>query len=192
MATSPEKRLFQSYWDDGILDLVVGVAVVLIGIGYVLDRPVAEIVVVPLGVVAWMILRARLVEPRSGYVKLSASRRERSGRELAATVGVGTGLLIFFILVGLEARKGNVDLAGWVDGLPALLIALPVLIAGALIRAWRFSLYAALFVVAGVGGVLTGSGPGLPLVVGGGVMGVSGAALLARFLSAARRFQEAE
>lgn len=192
MAISPEKKLFQAYWDDGILDLVVGVAVVVIGVGYLVEQILAEIVVVPLGLVAWMILRARIVEPRAGYVKLSRSRRERSGRELAATVGVGMGMLIFFVTLGLGLRGGDLDLARWVAGLPAALIALPVLIAGALIRARRFALYAAVFVLAAVVGVWMDFGPGAPLMVGGAVMGVVGAALLARFLAESRAFQEVE
>ncbi len=192
MANSPEGRLFQIYWDDGILDLVGGVAVLLIGVGYLLEEIFAEIIVVPLGIVAWMILRARIVEPRAGYVKLSRSRRERSGRELAATVGVGTGLLILFVALGLKVRAGDADLARWVDGLPALLIALSMLMAGALIRARRFSVYAAVFVLGAVAGVVMGFGPGAPLMVGGAVMGVAGATLLARFLAGARAFQQAE
>ena len=192
MVNSLEQKLFQRYWDDGIVDLVGGVAVLFIGVGYLMEQVLAEIVVVPLGVVAWMILRARIVEPRAGYVKLSRSRRERSGRELAATVGVGTGMLILFLVLGLKVRGGDADLARWVDGLPALLMALPVLMAGALIRARRFAVYAAVFVLGAVSGVQMGFGPGAPLMVGGTVMGVVGATLLARFLAGARAFQQTE
>jgi hypothetical protein len=192
MVNSLEQKLFQRYWDDGIVDLVGGVAVLFIGVGYLMEQVLAEIVVVPLGVVAWMVLRARIVEPRAGYVKLSRSRRERSGRELAATVGVGTGMLILFVALGVKVRSGDADLGRWVDGLPALLVALPVLMAGALIRARRFSVYAAVFVLGAVSGVQMGFGPGAPLMVGGTVMGVVGATLLARFLAGARAFQQTE
>jgi hypothetical protein len=192
MSASPERRLFQAYWDDGTLDLVVGAAVALIGVGYVVEQLLAEIVVVPLGIVAWMVLRARVVEPRAGYVKLSRSRRERSTRELAATVGVGIGMMVFCAALALKLRTGDADLARWVGGLPALLVALPVLIAGALIRAPRFSAYAAAFVLGAVACVPTGFGPGVPLMVGGAVMGAVGATLLARFLAGARAFREAE
>jgi hypothetical protein len=192
MADSPEGRLFQAYWDDGLLDLVGGVAVLLIGVGYLIEQILAEILVVPLGLAAWMILRARIVEPRAGYVKLSQSRRERSGRELAATVGVGIGMLVLCAVLVLKVRGGDVDLARWVDGLPALLIALPVLVAGALIRARRFSVYAAVFVLGAVSSVLMGFAPGAPLMVGGAVVGAVGATLLARFLAGARAFRQAE
>lgn len=192
MANSPEERLFQAYWDDGILDLVGGVAVLLIGVGYLMEQVLVEIAVAPFGVVAWTILRARIVEPRAGYVKLSRSRRERSSRELAATVGVGMGMLILFVVLGVKVRVGNADLARWVDGLPALLIALPALLTGALIRARRFSVYAAVFVLGAVSSVLMGFGPGVPLMVGGTGMGAVGATLLARFLAGARAYRQAE
>ena len=42
MANSPEGRLFQAYWDDGILDLVGGGAVLFIGVGYVMEQILAD------------------------------------------------------------------------------------------------------------------------------------------------------
>lgn len=192
MSDSPERRLFQAQWDDGSLDLVAGVAVLLVGVGYLIEQVLTEVVVVPLAFVAWMALRARIVEPRAGYVKLSRSRRKRAGRELVGTASVGAGILVLFVALGLQVGGADVDLANWVDGLPALLIALPVLIGGALIRARRFSVYSAVFVVGAVWAVLMGFGPGTPLVIGGAVMAVAGATLLTRFLAGARAFQHAE
>jgi hypothetical protein len=192
MADSPERRLFQAQWDDGSLDLVGGVAVLLIGVGYLVEQVLAEVVVVPLALVAWMALRARVIEPRAGHVTLSRPRRERSGRELAGTAGAGAGILVLFVVLALQAGGGDLDLAGWVDGLPALLVALPVVIGGALIRARRFAVYAAVLLFGAVAAVVTGVDPGVPLVVGGAVMAVAGAMLLARFLASTRALEHAE
>jgi len=189
MRQSPEARLFASFWDDGTLDLLTGGAVVLIGVGYVFDAPLVEVIVLPLALAVWAILRKRVVEPRTGYVEFTRERRTRTGRGLLAALAVGAGLLALTLVVALQVRDWPADVRGFVDAVPALLIALGAVVAAGLTGAWRFGLYAGLLAAAGLGTVLFGTGPGLPLVVGGLVAWGTGAVLLARFLSASRRYQ---
>ena len=93
MRQSSEARLFASFWDDGTLDLLTGGAVVLIGLGYVFDAPLVEVVVLPLALTVWAIVRKRVVEPRTGYVEFTRERRARTGRGLLAALALGAGLL---------------------------------------------------------------------------------------------------
>ncbi len=192
MKRSPETRLFSSYWDDGTLDLLIGAAIVLLGVGYVFDLPLVEVVILPLALVMWPILRRRLVEPRAGYVEFARARQARVTWELRGTVALGVGLLVLALAAVLGTRSGALDLSRSVDALPAILVALGAGVTGGLIRAWRFAAYALVLAGAGVGAVLADTGPGLPLVVGGIVMWGWGAVLLVRFLTASRRFQESE
>jgi len=191
MRRSPETRLFSSFWDDGVLDLVAGAGVALIGLGYLFEQYLVVAVVVPLGLTAWLVLRKRLVEPRAGYVEFSRGRRERLGRELLGAVALGGGLLALLLLL-LFMRDRVANLGGLDAAVPALLLALMAAVTAGLTRAWRFAAYATLFAVAGIGTVLMAAGPWLPLLIGGVVVWVTGAVLLARFLAASRRFLEAE
>jgi predicted small integral membrane protein len=189
MSRSPEARLFRSSWDDGTLDLVAGGVVVAIGVGYLVEFFLLQVVVIPLAFVVWFALRRRIVEPRAGYVELSRSRRDRSRVELVWAACAGLGLLA---LVGFVAvRAGGTDsLRNDVDALPSVLVGLAALVASALTRALRFAGYGVFLVLAGVGTVLADTGPGLPIAAGGVVVLVAGGVLLARFLTESRRYRE--
>ncbi|MEJ2068973.1 MAG: hypothetical protein P8X58_00965 [Syntrophobacterales bacterium] len=192
MMRSPEVRLFQAYWDDGTLDLLAGGAVVLMGVGYMLELFLAEVIVLPLALAVWAVLRKWLVEPRAGYVEFSRRRRERTRHELLATVAVGAGVLVLFLALVVLVRGGTAVLGAYVDALPALLLALLAAVTGMLTRAWRFAVYAGVLAVAGAGTVVAGTGPGLALVVGGLIVWGVGMVLLVRFLAASRRFEASE
>ncbi len=184
MLRTPEQRLYQASWSDGSLDLVGGVGTMVIGVGYVTDVVVATALVPPLAFTAWLLLRARVVRPRAGRAEPRRARRRRSRRELTWTVGVGVTLLVLAAIAGSVLGSATPSTA--VDGLPALLMALLALAAGALTRSPRFAWYAAALVAAGVVTVLLGTGAGMPLIVGGAVATVAGGILLAAFLADTR------
>lgn len=192
MVRSPETRLFQAFWGDGTLDLLGGGALVLIGVGYMLELFVAEVIVVPLAMAMWLVLRKRLVEPRAGYVEFSRGRRERARHELLGTVVVGVGALALVVALVVLARGGVAVGGAYVDALPAVLVALLAAVTSALTRAWRFVGYAGVLVVAGMATVVAGTGPGPALVVSGLIVWGVGLVLLVRFLAASRRFEASE
>jgi len=188
MGTSPETRLFQAYWDDGTLDLVGGVAVVLIGLTFVFEQLVFMGAVVPLGLATWWGIRRQVVEPRAGYVAFARTRRERSERELVGTIMTGLGVLTM-VAFGAVRMRGGVP-AEVVAGLPALLLAVGAGLTCGLTRSGRFGLYALVFVAAAVVTVVLGMDPGWPLVVTGVILWAAGALLFGRFLADSRRFEE--
>lgn len=190
MDRSPETRLFRQYWQDGALDLVAGGAVLLIGVGYMFEQMLAEVVVLPLAFAAWFILRRQVVAPRAGYVEFTLRRRERSGLELAGAVAAGVGVLALFVALAIGIRSGPQTPTDMVDAVPALLVALAALASAGLTRSWRFAAYAVLIAAAGAVAVALGTGPGMPLLVGGLAVAGTGAVLLARFVAGSRRFEE--
>lgn len=192
MVRSPETRLFQAFWDDGTLDLLGGGAVVLMGVGYMLELFLAEVIVLPLAMAMWLVLRKWVVEPRAGYVEFSRRRRERARHELATTVAVGVGALALVLALVVLVRRGGAMGGAYVDALPALLVALLAAVTSALTRAWRFMGYAGVLTVAGMATVVAGTGPGLALVVGGLIIWGVGLVLLVRFFAASRRFEASE
>ena len=87
MEKTLEGRLFRRYWDDGLLDLLVGVGVLLIGIGWVCDQVALAAFTPALLVPLWRPLRARLVEPRLGAVEFADKRVRRQRRHALGLVG---------------------------------------------------------------------------------------------------------
>ncbi len=184
---TPESRLFQASWSDGSIDLVGGLALVVIGLGYLTDLVIATALAPPLAFTAWWLLRTRVVEPRAGHAEPRADRRERSTRELGLTVAVGVAALVLALTGVLAVRADVLPGTDLVDGLPAALTAVLTLAAAALTRSLRFVWYAALLAVGAVLTVALGTGPGLPLMVGGGVAAVTGAVLLGTLLARTER-----
>lgn len=190
MKQTAETRLFRAYWGDGALDLIAGVGVALIGVGYLFEQMLAPVVVVPLAFAAWFILRSKVVEPRAGYVEFARRRRQRSAREAAGAVAAGLGVLALVgaIVAGLGGGASTVD--QWVDALPAFLVAVAALVAAGLTRSVRFAAYAALLAAAGAAAVAVETGPAIPFLVGGSIVFVTGAVLLARFVAESRSYRE--
>ena len=69
-----ERKAFRSFWNDGLLDLMVGLVILLIGISWWQDIAVMGAIFPAVCASMWYPLRRRLVEPRMGYVEFSGSR----------------------------------------------------------------------------------------------------------------------
>lgn len=187
-----ERDLFRSYWDDGLLDLLAGMALLLTGAGWQSEIGALAVIQAPLWIVLWRPLRRLVVEPRAGFVRFSLARRKRNTRGLAETVALGVGLFAVVVLAALVVReRGSLPaLAQAVDGLPAVLVAVVAVLAGLLTGARRFHAYALGLVVGAAVTVVFALGPAFPLVVVALVVIATGVILLGRFLLAARAFRE--
>ena len=81
--TRLEDNLFRSYWDDGILDLVCGIALIFVcvtwffGAAYLIGGSLVPLVYL------WFALRRWIVEPRAGFVEFSRRRKSGNLRGLA-------------------------------------------------------------------------------------------------------------
>lgn len=191
MNSSPslESGLFRSYWDDGLLDLLFGLALLTIGLSWNVLGAFATLSA-PLWITLWIPLRHRLVEPRAGYVRFSISRQRHNRRQLGLTLAFGLGCLVVvvFSLFVMRKRGFGAPTTEWVAGLPAFLVALGSALGGVLTRASRFFLYAVVLLLCAVFGVLAGQGPEASLLAGGIVILLSALFLVTRFLRASRAF----
>jgi len=189
--TLTEPDLFRSYWDDGLLDLLFGLALLLTGIGWDTALGPLAVVQVPFWFVLWSPLRRRFVEPRVGFVRFSVARRTRNARGLWSTFALGVGTLALTILVAVTVRgagAGN-ELARLIPGLPAVLVAVGAILAGVLTRARRFHAYGLTLIAGAAVSVSLGLGPAPPLVLGGLVAACVGATLLTRFVRASNLYE---
>lgn len=177
-----EAKVFRAYWQDGLLDLVAGSTVVLIGFGWIAGLWISGIVVPPVALVAWPILRRRITEPRLGAVRFGPERRSRMRHGLVAVCSLGV-VLAGFVFPRLVLDRSPSELLRWLaPGIPALILAALALSASEALRIARFALYGAAFVVAALGAAALDVDPGWPMAAGGALMIASGARLLVRFL----------
>ena len=191
-ATLTESELFSVYWDDGLLDLLCGLALLATGCGWLIGLGPFAVVQAPLWVVLWTPLRQSLIEPRSGYVEFSRAHRQRTEHELGWAFGLGIAVFVLVALIGVGVRSGQLrlDSPDLVAGLPAALIGVAAVLAALLTGARRFYAYAVVLLVCAAVTGAAGWSPAVPITVAGFVVTVSGAILVVRFIRSRRRFRE--
>ena len=185
-ATPLENALFAQRFDDGLLDVFVGLGLVLIGASWLAD-------LIPLGAIApallipfWNKTRASVVEPRMASVQFGANRDTATRRNLTRWFLFGAGVLMAEIAIFFYSRETNAPLfSGFnsvIAGVPTMLIGIGLL-AGLMVGAWRFVGYAVAAVTIGFGGAALGvDTPGLLIGAAGLVVLIGGAVLMMRFL----------
>jgi len=190
--TLTESGLFSVYWDDGLLDLVCGLALLAMGCGWLIGLGAFAVIQAPLWTVLWAPLRQRVIEPRAGYVEFSRAQRQRTGHGLRLALGLGIAVFVLAALIGVGVRSGQLrlDSPDLVAGLPAALIAVAAVLAALLTGARRFYAYAVVLMAGAAATSAAGWSPALPITVAGIVVSVSGAILVVRFIRSSRRFQE--
>ena len=178
-----ETRLFRRYWDDGLLDLLAGIGVVIVGVSWAVDLVAVGAVAPALLAVFWGPLRRALVEPRTGHVEFSDARVGRSRQLIVGSAVVGLVMLALFVGLYVLVRSRSVALLSLVSpGIPAFLLALLMAMAGWGLGLPRFLGYAGILSVGGFGVALVDAEPEFALLAGGLVILLSGAWRFARFL----------
>jgi len=188
-----EAELFRSYWDDGLLDLLAGSALLVTGVGWAIGLGPLAVIQAPLWVALWIPLRGRLVEPRAGYVEFSRCRQADTRRAMRQALGDGVrALAAVALLVYLVRQGGGASLREVIPGLPAVLVAAAAVVAGALTSARRFHWYAVVLVLGAVAAVVLHLGPAAPLVVASLVVIGTGLVMIVRFVRGSREFLDGD
>ena len=104
-----EQRIFRSYWQDGLLDLLVGVSAVLIGGCWLSGVSVLSLGVPIVTIFFWIWIRRRVTEPTLGHVVFSPKRQHDLKHGLIAILALG-------LVVG-----GNLITRIWRHGEPSSL-----------------------------------------------------------------------
>jgi hypothetical protein len=142
---------------------------------------------VPVLLVAWTLLRRRVVEPRTGRARFSQDRREKEKEGTRGAALIGVAILLFFLVLGVfQTRQGGGlgSLArDWIAALPTALLALMALLAAAMTGLTRFIGYAALLLATGTLGTAAGLEPGPQIMIAGAAITLVGLIIFFRFLS---------
>lgn len=182
--TKLESKAFRSFWDDGLLDLMLGLVVLVTGLTWWQGVPVFGAVFPGVCVAMWRPLRVHIVEPRMGYVEFSGERElhERTFRHGLVAFFVGTilfGLMMYLIW----NRKGLPAPREWIAGFPLLLLAIPAALFALFTDCHRFLAFAATMLASGVFVALLGRHPHEAMLVIGPLLALTGAIRLGSFIA---------
>lgn len=183
-----ERKAYTSRWEDGLLDLFVGLAVTLVGIAWLTPwgglGGIAPVLLVPI----WAPARRRWIEPRAGHVVFGAARRRREqmGAVGLAALGAATLALGVLAFVAWNRAGGQTDLVlrTVIPALPGVLIGAGGVLAGLGFQAPRLITYGLLSVALAAAFTYAGLEPGVYLAVTGLAVTVAGAVRLAGWLRA--------
>ncbi len=176
-------RIVRIFWNDGLLDLMAGLGVSLMGCAWLCDM-------VPLGAVApaivipfWTVMRARITQPRLGFVEFSDAQQSRNKVFLITSIALGVVIFVVAVSVYLAVSGARVDAGVGIAALPAIIVALMALMTAAITSLNRFILYAAFLVTGGITVSWLDADPGWSLLAGGLATVLGGGIALSRFIS---------
>jgi hypothetical protein len=200
-----ERKAFRATFQDGLLDMFIGVAVVAFAVIPLLEGLGdfwSAVAFLPIYGMAWLGFRAAkrgLTLPRMGAIRPGPARRERVRKTMAA-IAVAIGVVAVLGLAVIALQQGGAALADWL--FPALLglLALTVFsVAAHLLDLPRLYAYGVLVgLAAPVGEILYrragASHHGWPITfaIAGGTIFVAGVVMLLRFLRAYPVVREGE
>jgi hypothetical protein len=187
-----DRQLYGAYWDDGLLDLICGMVLVVMGIlwwfnvTYLISFPI--VLAPPL----WFSLRRAIVEPRAGFVEFSRKRKRRNLKWIVAGYVIFTAMACLAVSGGayLYKSEGGDFVGSFINGVPGALTAILAFFAGWLTMARRFHVYALVLIVSGVITAVTQWTPAVPLLCTGVVVQAMGTKLLYNFRRNADAFEQ--
>jgi hypothetical protein len=181
-----EDATYFARFDDGLLDLFIGISLLWIGASWLWFEDLAAFagLLPALSATPFATWRSRFLSDRGGYVRFSESRRGWERRNLGFFLGFGTavaGLVVVLAVVGETGR----DVTKWVaPGVIALIVGAMVGLVAAVSRLPRLAWYTLLLVLGGLGAAALHTNPGAPLLLSGLVITGWGAVLVSRYLKA--------
>jgi hypothetical protein len=186
MTTPLTRKLYRRSFDDGWLDVLVGLGLTLIGLAWLADQIVLGALVPAVLAPFWTIGRRALVEPRLASPQFGTAQQAETRRALTGWVIFGAGVGLTELAFLFFVNRGGTGLAGLDDlavGIPALLVGVG-LFAGLILGAKRFAAYGVFAIGLGLTGAWAGvEQPGLLILLSGGLVLACGGALLARFMA---------
>ena len=175
-----QQRTYQSYHQDGLIDIIIGLAMIGFGLMLAFDSSVFMFMSW-MPIIFYVPFKNRITVPRIGYVKFSSSN-------LRLAMALGTGLLVMLFIVGLYlfAVSDNISFQVrewlgqylWLGGLVAVCFLGTALLTGIT----RFYAYAGLILLIFSVGTWLAIQPFFIVITSGLLIEITGVWLLVRFL----------
>ena len=181
-----EDATYFARFDDGLLDLFLGVSLLWIGASWMWFEDLAGFAGLLPALLAtpFATWRSGFLRDRGGYVQFSHARRRWERRNLGFFLGIGTAVAGLTLLLAVVGRPGR-DVAQWLaPGVISLIVAAMVGLLAAVSRLPRLAWYTLPLVLGGLGAAALDTNPGAPLLLSGLVITGWGAVLVNRYLVA--------
>lgn len=179
------RALYRRSFDDGWLDTLTGLGLVLIGLAWLADQIVLGALAPAVLAPFWTIGRRGLIEPRLASPQFGSAQQAETRRSLTGWLIFGAGVGLTELAVLIFVNRGGTGLGGLASmavGIPVMLVGLG-LFAGLILGAKRFAAYGLFAIGLGLAGAWTGvDRPGLLILLSGVPVLACGGALLARFM----------
>lgn len=180
-----KRKLYLSYHQDGILDLVIGLSILGFGINMSTESS-AYIVLSWIGLILYTPLKSAITIPRMGYVQFDEARTRKT--HLVIMLGIGAATFSLFLGLFVFTRSGSfsADFESWFSQYYMLVLgAFPaIVLAGAAL--WmgvnRLLVHALLIVLIIFAGIQLGIPEPYYVMVLGSIILLTGLWLLFRFL----------
>jgi len=181
-----ERQAYQAIWEDGLIDIFVGLALFLIGVFWVSQDSAYGSFVAPILVPFWTVARKRISEPRMGVVNFSTERVASDNKKLLSLFLFGVMTLVIGVAWYFVGQQGGFFAAlrgtNIIAGLPAALLAFPATIVAFAFGLRRFFVYAAVLLISALPVIFLDLGPGWAFVPSGVCCMAMGGGLLVRFV----------
>jgi hypothetical protein len=177
-----ELRTHRALWSDGLLDLFCGLAVLAIGVAWVVEQHVFGAIVPALLVPLWKPVRQRFTEPRLGSVELGEPRQQRNRGFIRMLVVAGVLSFVAGVGAFLLTARGMDPALGLVKAFPGTLVGIAAIACAEALQLRRFFLYGFLTIAAAVVTALVEPlNPGWAFVVGGATALLGAVLLMTHF-----------
>ena len=177
-----QQKTYQSYHQDGLIDIIIGLAIIGFGLNMAFDNAVFSFMGW-LPIIFYVPFKNRLTVPRIGYVKFSASNKIVFGLVFGGLLVLLLGVFVF-VLSGRNAF--SLDLQAWLRQYYMLLFggvaALCFLGAGLLTGITRLYMYAFLFLLIFAVGTWLNLHPSWYVLFTGSLIEAVGLWMMVRFL----------
>ena len=180
-----ERQVFLSYSEDGLVDIAIGVVIAAWGL-MLIQEPTGLIGLLGLlGMGIWYIGKRIITFPRIGVIEPSPKMERRLTNLGLFLIVLG---LVAFVGILLTRASGSTMIGDYSLGILGLVLAAGVALLAYLLNAARLYIYAFILFLSFAGGeilaktVTTFDAFALSVIVGGGLILLSGIVVLVRFI----------
>ena len=154
-----ERRAYTSYHEDGLLDILIGVMMMIHGIYVLAEMDIPFYIFIIIASTVWANSKKTITIPRIGYVKFREGRRSRQRKLITISLTATTFLITLGLIAFTQLSGGQRPL--WLDGIAeygmiivGAALGLALFALGYFKDLDRFTAYGALTIVMNIAGSL--------------------------------------